>query len=115
LPEGSYYLLLIADDEPAKIDASCVPEPSWHLQRIPRGSEAAECELTLANWGRNRVRLTPANSATAHACAPRRGGFYLHDSTKGFSHGCIEVEGKFFDALRRLITASRTARSAHPN
>jgi hypothetical protein len=115
LPEGSYYLLLIADDGPAKVDSTCVPEPSWHLQRIPRGDEAGQCELTLANWGRNRIRLTPADFATAHACARPRGGFYLHDSTKGFSHGCIEVEGRFFDALRRLITTFRTTRAAHPD
>lgn len=28
------------------------------------------------------------------------GGFYLHDSTKGYSHGCIEVEGRIFPQLR---------------
>ena len=26
--------------------------------------------------------------------------FYIHDSSKGFSHGCIEVEGRFFFVLR---------------
>lgn len=25
--------------------------------------------------------------------------FYLHDSEKGFTHGCTEVESELFDAL----------------
>jgi len=49
-------------------------------------------------WGHNRVRLNPQiifNSKARH-----RGGFYLHDSTKGYSHGCIEVQPTFFTKLR---------------
>ncbi len=29
------------------------------------------------------------------------GGFYIHDSTKGYSHGCIEVEPVFFRILKQ--------------
>jgi hypothetical protein len=37
-----------------------------------------------------------------------RGGFYLHDSTKGYSHGCIEVEPSFLSILRaRAANATR--------
>lgn len=52
-------------------------------------------------WGPDRVRLSvhhvdnPANS--------KRSGFYLHDSQKGYSHGCIEVEPRFFQLLRTYI------------
>jgi hypothetical protein len=52
-------------------------------------------------WGPERVRLT-----TVHIDQPqnrKRGGFYLHDSTKGFSHGCIEVNPQFFVRLRQFV------------
>jgi hypothetical protein len=48
--------------------------------------------------------MEPADAATAGHCTPRRGGFYLHDSTKGFSHGCIEVEGSLITGLRNYKT-----------
>ncbi len=54
--------------------------------------------VILSNWGSNRVRLARVqlfSKNTAH-----RGGFYIHDSSKGFTHGCIEVGSGFFDVLR---------------
>ena len=36
----------------------------------------------------------------ANPKARHRGGFYLHDSTKGYTHGCIEVEPRLFIRLR---------------
>jgi hypothetical protein len=50
------------------------------------------------NWGKNRVRLNALYIANPKARG--RGGFYLHDSTKGFTHGCVEVEPRFFTRLR---------------
>ena len=45
--------------------------------------------------------MEPADNMTKARCHPiARSGFYLHDSTKGFSHGCIEVETKLFPLLR---------------
>jgi len=38
------------------------------------------------NWGTFRVRLEPIEGNMYG-----RGGFYLHNSQKGFSHGCIEI------------------------
>jgi len=37
-----------------------------------------------------------------------RGGFYIHDSTKGYTHGCIEVEPRFFEVLRHLIATMQS-------
>jgi hypothetical protein len=54
--------------------------------------------LLFQQWGSNRVRLLKMrikNPKAAH-----RDGFYLHDSTKGFTHGCVEVDTKFFTSLR---------------
>lgn len=60
-------------------------------------------------WGADRVRLT-----TLMIDSPKnrhRGGFYLHDSTKGFSHGCIEVDPIFFAQLRAFVKESQKQKS----
>lgn len=102
VPEGVYYISLIMGSA-AEPDGSgqCSLKPSWRIEEIPRGEEAGRCERYWANWGHNRVRFEPANAQTKKACSPKRGGFYLHDSTKGYSHGCIEIEGAFFETLRK--------------
>jgi hypothetical protein len=58
-------------------------------------------------WGENRVRLTILRIDDPKA--RHRGGFYLHDSTKGFTHGCIEVEPGFFTRLR-IMAATEAAK-----
>jgi hypothetical protein len=101
VPPGHYQLLLRVDRNGAQDDGTnqCSLRPSTAIQTIPRGPAAGPCEPYWANWGRHRVRFEPADSVTRHACHPPRGGFYLHDSTKGYSHGCIEVETSFFTRL----------------
>ncbi|KPJ94070.1 MAG: hypothetical protein AMJ53_06030 [Gammaproteobacteria bacterium SG8_11] len=101
IPNGNYKLKLWIDPNPAQDDGTgrCALKPSWKIQTIPRGATAGSCEPFWANWGNKRVRFKPADDATRNRCSPRRGGFYLHDSTKGFSHGCIEVEPVFFFRL----------------
>ena len=59
--------------------------------------------LLFNQWGSNRVRITKIKIKRAKAA--HRDGFYLHDSTKGFSHGCIELDTAFFKALRDYATA----------
>jgi hypothetical protein len=102
LPEG-FYKLFLNDMGEAKDDGtnSCNLSPAWGMQTIPRGAKAGRCEVYWANWGFNRARLEAADSATKGRCKDVvRSGFYLHDSTKGFSHGCIEVEGTLFLKLK---------------
>ena len=102
LPEGLYTLYL-ADRGMAVDDGTgiCQLRPSVGIQTIPRGAKAGDCEPYWAQWGSNRARLEPADIATRSRCKPTvRGGFYLHDSTKGYTHGCIEVEGRIFPMLR---------------
>lgn len=63
-------------------------------------------------WGPERVRLR-----IEHIDSPKnrhRNGFYLHDSTKGYSHGCIEVDRGFFAELRRMV-ALRKGHNSGPN
>lgn len=102
IPEG-FYKIFIANHGVAKDDGRgiCGLKPSWGIQQIPRGMIAGDCEEYWANWGTNRARMEPADNYTKIRCSPvMRGGFYLHDSTKGYSHGCIEVETRIFPLLR---------------
>jgi len=109
VPEG-YYKVFIRDQGAAADDGRglCAIKPSWGIQKIPRGKVAGECEPYWANWGKNRARMEPANESTKLKCKPIvRGGFYLHDSTKGFSHGCIEVDTKIFSLFRDFSKMSK--------
>jgi hypothetical protein len=106
-PQGLYVVPLTAGwARAAKIDPSvaCRILPGRGWERIPRGTR---CEPYFANWGYNRVRFYAADVLTQHRCTPTRDGFYLHDSTKGFSHGCIEVENRFFGDIASLASSGR--------
>ena len=107
IPEGNYKLLLAVDRDYAKEDGtdSCTLKPARKMQYIPRGADAGPCEPYWANWGTRRVRLEAADAHTRARCGVARSGFYLHDSTKGYSHGCIEVEGTFFNAYIAYFVA----------
>ncbi len=104
VPEG-LYKVFISDHGVAKDDRRgiCALKPSWGIQEIPRGIKAGVCEPYWINWGSNRARMEPADTETKTKCIPiSRGGFYLHDSIKGYSHGCIEVESSIFKHLRAI-------------
>jgi len=107
IPEGLYSVSLKEDRKPAIDDGThmCQLAPSQLFQSIPRGEAAGGCEDVWVNWGQHRVGLTPLDARTKQACSPRRAGFYMHDSTKGYTHGCIEIDGRFFIALRAYVRA----------
>ena len=103
IPTGTYTVATTFPRNPyATFDAAtCSLGASHSIQQIPRGGDAADepaggsagkCEGYWANWGFNRAGLTPGQDMVAK----HRNGFYIHDSSKGFSHGCIETEQKFF-------------------
>lgn len=109
IPEG-IYKIFISDHGKAKDDGTgtCSLKPSWGVQSIPRGSAAGSCDPYWANWGNNRARMEPADFPTKNKCSPiMRGRFYLHDSTKGYSHGCIEVETRIFPLIRSFHSTTR--------
>ncbi len=109
IPEGTYKVY-ISNNGVAKDDGRgiCNLEPSWGIQEIPSGTKAGVCARYWANWGSNRARMEAADEATKKHCSPiPRGGFYLHDSVKGYSHGCIEVDTKIFDCLRKYHSATK--------
>jgi hypothetical protein len=106
IPEGEYKVLL--DDKGMATDdgsGKCNLNSGFGFQTIPRGENAGNCEFYWAQWGYNRVRLVAADIMTRNACPSPRDGFYLHDSAKGYTHGCIEVEQFFFTTLRAYAKA----------
>ena len=112
VPSGNYAIALTEDKKPGQDDGTgiCNLKPSSKIQRIPRGKDAGDCEPYWSLWGFYRVRLEPADAETAQRCKPWRGGFYIHDSEKGFTHGCIEVEPGFFKELLAYLAAMRARR-----
>ncbi len=108
VPAGNYTIEVVPRGEAGKVWSTCslVRPKGGGIQTIPRGAGAVHgsdnCEPFWANWGSNRVQMNPADEKTRTTCSPRRSGFYIHDSVKGYSHGCIEVEGEFFVRLRKF-------------
>jgi len=114
VPEGEYEIEVVVRGEAKTYFRTCslVRPSGGGIQSIPRGADAVgkvggktvDCDPYWQNWGENRVQMTPADAKTRTACSPRRSGFYIHDSNKGFSHGCIEVEKEFFTRLNTFAT-----------
>jgi hypothetical protein len=103
VPNGVYKVATTVPKHPFATydEKTCSIYNSFSVQQIPRGGDitdhpttdtAGSCEPYWANWGFNRTALMPLG----WNAAPHRSGFYLHDSAKGYSHGCIEVDQAFF-------------------
>jgi hypothetical protein len=99
IPEGLYsFSLSIAKDATMVADGEL--DTREGIEHLPDTFHFGRNAYTNVAWGPDRVRLT-----TIRIDDPKsrhRGGFYLHDSTKGYSHGCIEVDPSFFTDLRTL-------------
>lgn len=112
----SFLLVLAKDARIIKLDDLGNGQMAFELdhdegiERVPPTLEYnhQQNDTTEWGWGPERVRLTHTKGWTAKEGLTKwRGpqeGFYLHDSTKGFTHGCIEVEQKFFEDLRAFAT-----------
>lgn len=119
VPEGLYNFSTKEDRRTYARDngaGTCTLSPASPIQVIPRGGSSSDepsggtagrCEPYWANWGTHRVRLEPADYTAQTACHGSRGGFYIHDSTKGYSHGCIETEQRFFHELSTFMKTSK--------
>jgi hypothetical protein len=113
IPEGTYSfpLMFTRDAEMVKegqLDTregvESLPDHwDFHRRSRDRAGHRHDDVIRIDNnaWGPDRVRLT-----IIHIDDPKcrkRSGFYIHDSTKGFSHGCVEVDPEFFVRLRAFI------------
>lgn len=120
VPEGIYRFSARLDPLQSTVDqanAALPKEPGpdgpisntrQGIQFLPIGGNPAS-PLVYPNWGSMRVRLEPTT-----ALSSQRGGFYLHNSAKGYTHGCVEV-GKSVELTRqdffRLIVEYATSRT----
>lgn len=100
IPEGRYSFSLHVEAKQGEMISETSLDVREGIESLP-ATWTFHGKIFFNNaWGPDRVRLR-----TEHIDNPanrKRGGFYLHDSTKGFSHGCIEVDPAFFLSLRRL-------------
>lgn len=101
IPEGEYWFSLKiagtarvvnADPDDFTLDTKQGIESLVNMKDENGGTHNSSA------WGKNRVRLNIVKIYNGDA--KHRNGFYLHDSVKGYSHGCIEVDTAFFTRLR---------------
>jgi hypothetical protein len=76
-------------------------KPSLTIQEMPTdfyvpGNPTPFVQDTA--WGCHRVGLKIIQFDDPEKCG-HRSGFYIHDSQKGYSKGCIETEKEFFEQL----------------
>lgn len=62
---------------------------AYGIQEIRPKVKVRNTTYTYQEWGSIRARLEPQNVSTYG-----RDNFYLHDSGKGYSHGCVDVVGR---------------------
>ncbi len=116
LPEGKYKLLAQFDPQQSTVDqANALLKEGDAPGRGPFQNTRPGIQLlpvggagpVNVQWGAMRVRLDPT-----FAVPGNRSGFYLHDSHKGYTSGCVEVRrdtGRhlFFDALLSYVSSGR--------
>jgi RHS repeat-associated protein len=107
VPEGSYFVALGPD--PARIakadsrTGELVANPNGGIEQIPLSFTTRSGDTytygaqgTGGAWGNTRAALQPGRATDTKG----RFGFYLHDSDKGYSHGCTDTKPA---VLQRLI------------
>jgi hypothetical protein len=108
-------------------------EQTGGVQSVLRGDDIpadrrAICEEPLSYWGWHRIRFDPVGP-TKDACKGKlraidvgeniqghlvqgaRSGFNFHDSEKGQSEGCIEIDKDFFLDLEIYVKAMRITKN----
>ncbi|CAM3853835.1 tlde1 domain-containing protein [Mucilaginibacter galii] len=100
VPEGKYWIFLLPN--PARIAKSdkasgaLVPSSAGGIEKIPAFTLNSKGQsIIYPGWGNTRARLFADRSTQTFG----RNNFYLHDSHKGYSHGCIETSSMVFDML----------------
>lgn len=99
IPEGEYSINLQARDP-----RQTANYPGGKLEGVTSGIQITYRKATnewAPAWGRFRARLEPVKIDNPTG----RNGFYIHDSYKGYSHGCIETETTIFYFLLWLHDA----------
>ena len=91
VPAGQYRVNLgpdptrIARTDP--LTGAIYSNPEGGIEQIPESSTTRDgTEYTYPGWGTWRMRLDPVRGNTFG-----RSNFYLHNSHKGYTHGCVET------------------------
>jgi hypothetical protein len=100
IPEGLYWFPLIIGKDATMVGPGVLDDRQG-IERLPATFHFGDTDYENFAWGPDRVRLNVVQISDPKAY--NRDGFYLHDSTKGFSHGCIEVDPHFFLKLRDFV------------
>lgn len=101
-PEGLYKINLSDPNQMAKVDMK--NGELLHgdgIERIPESWPTINPNIyyTYQDWGKHRARLIPIDVKTNRD----ENSFYMHDSEKGYTHGCIEIGPRFFEVLLDYI------------
>ncbi len=101
IPEGDYLV-------PLKIGGTALADAAkgelltaadYEIQEVPSevpGAPRAGSWNLVPLWGCHRAKLKKVGFKDTSIV---REGFYIHDSDKLYTHGCIEVASAFFDKL----------------
>lgn len=71
------------DDEYDLYSSTGVQLIPWYDSKFPN--------VTFPGWGQWRARLEKVTTKSNNSQTRTRDNFYLHDSYKGYSHGCVET------------------------
>ena len=104
VPPGDYSVNLVPN--PARVaPASPVTgelTPGNGMEQIPPSYTTRSGKTyTYPGWGSWRARLNPKKGTKTYG----RSSFYLHDSNKSYTHGCIETCKDLLDELKKLRAA----------
>ena len=107
IPEGTYRINLVpSPNRKAKYDedANLVSSPQGGIEQIPDiGYDRDGVSYVYDGWGTWRARLDPLPGTKTYG----RSSFYLHNSDKGFTHGCIESSSSIYNVLIRYRSSGR--------
>jgi RHS repeat-associated protein len=97
IPGGDYSINLKGD--PNRVAPVPGPTPGGGISQLPRKPDGT---TAYPDWGDQRAKLDPKKGTKTHG----RDSFYIHDSAKGYTHGCIEVPCKdLFEKLKEYRKA----------
>ena len=100
--EGKYKLNLMPEPEVARVRNNLVESGRGKgIQSLKNMPDENGNPRNSSDWGDNRISMIPINVSQPTDDNGRPGNrdlgsFYIHDSTKGETHGCIEIETRFF-------------------
>ena len=105
-PEGRYHINLIPD--PSRIAETDLKTGELKrnldggIEKIPESVDNPNNPGRVwhyPDWGENRAYLAPDVVTGAKDSERDNKSYYFHDSQKGYTHGCTEVEKGLFDKL----------------